>query len=83
MHWPCCQYVHFYHESEDRSFFDARIPMHLDNCIRTDTSGPGEPAGIRESGERAGHARIRESGERASGESICPKKLEFEGHLHF
>lgn len=57
--------------------------MHLDNCIRTDTSGPGEPAGIRESGERAGHARIRESGERASGESIRPKKLEFEGHLHF
>lgn len=57
--------------------------MHLDNCIRTDTSGPGEPAGIRESGERAGHARIRESEERASGESIRPKKLEFEGHLHF
>lgn len=82
MHWPCCQYVHFYHESEDRSFLMPGFPCTLTTAYGQIPPAP-EPAGIRESGERAGHARIRESEERASGESIRPKKLEFEGHLHF
>lgn len=50
--------------------------MHLDNCIRKDPSGPGEPAGIRESGERAVYARIRESGERAVREKDLSEESE-------